>query len=142
MRWIANWHSQSIQTWTVDRLTGIFSPNDVSWIIWGTKRLLVFKCFLGDIAPGIPEIESAFRAELGALYVKAVRHVGKSEDTDVDMTAAASAMQVAFNPDLDDAQDMPDELMQINGAVDDDTLHLSYHIIRWYTSTKRSLQRA
>ena len=32
--------------------------------------------------------------------------------------------------DLDDAHDMPDELMQMNGAVDDDTLRLSYHLIR------------
>ena len=55
------------------------------------------------------------------------------EDTNVDMaerTAAASAMQAAFDPDLDDAHDMPDELMQMNGAVDDDTLRLSYHLIR------------
>ena len=49
------------------------------------------------------------------------------EDTNVDMaepTAAASAMQAAFDPDLDDAYDMPDELMQMNGVVD----------VRWMTT--------
>jgi PIF1-like helicase len=65
------------------------------------------------------------------------------DDTAVDMaerTAAASAIQVAFDPDLDDAHDMPDEFMQMNGAVDDDTLRLSYHLTRqrWAKEDQRT----
>src|SRR6266480_6100335 len=55
------------------------------------------------------------------------------DDVDVDMaewTASASAMQIAFNPDLDDTEDVLDDSVQINGAVDDNTLRLSYYLIR------------
>src|SRR5436309_10702404 len=55
------------------------------------------------------------------------------DDVDVDMaerTASASAMQIAFNPDLDETEDVLDDSVQINSAVDDNTLHLSYHLIR------------
>jgi hypothetical protein len=55
------------------------------------------------------------------------------DDIKVDMVervAAASAMQITFNPDLDDAEEILDERDQITGAVDDDTLRLSYHLIR------------
>jgi hypothetical protein len=39
-------------------------------------------------------------------------------------------MQVAFNSDLDDAEDMLDRSVEINGSLDDYTLRLSYHLIR------------
>src|SRR5271170_7675936 len=51
------------------------------------------------------------------------------DDVDVDM-AERKAMQTTLNPDLDDNDEALDESVQINGAVDDDTLHLSYHLIR------------
>src|SRR5579871_2826950 len=54
------------------------------------------------------------------------------EDVDVDMAErklAASAMQDTFNPNLDD-EDEELESMEINGSIDDDTLRLSYHLIR------------
>src|SRR5436309_13873739 len=46
------------------------------------------------------------------------------DDVDVDMaerTASASAMQIAFNPDLDETEDVLDDSVQINSAVDDNT---------------------
>src|SRR5467141_1086199 len=55
------------------------------------------------------------------------------DDVDVDMAerkAAASAMQDAFNPDPEDIENMVDETTEINGSVDDDTLRLSYHLVR------------
>src|SRR6202046_1238860 len=55
------------------------------------------------------------------------------DDVDVDMAerkAAASAMQDVFNPDLEDTENMVDETTEINGSVDDDTLRLSYHLVR------------
>ena len=55
------------------------------------------------------------------------------DDVDVDMAerkAAASAMQDAFNPDPEDTENMVDETTEINGSVDDDTLRLSYHLVR------------
>ena len=68
------------------------------------------------------------------------RNVGtlrkSKEDVAVDMSerkAAASAMQGAFNPELDEVEEeMLDASVQTNGAVDD-TLRLSYHLIkgRW-----------
>ena len=36
----------------------------------------------------------------------------------------------AFDPDLGDDDDMTEESEPINDSVDDDTLHLSYHLIR------------
>ena len=39
-------------------------------------------------------------------------------------------MQVIFNPDLDDSDEALDESVLENGTVDDDTLRLSYHLIR------------
>jgi hypothetical protein len=42
----------------------------------------------------------------------------------------ASAMQVAFDPDLDDADDRVEDSELMNGSVDDDTLRISYHLIR------------
>jgi PIF1-like helicase/Helitron helicase-like domain at N-terminus len=58
------------------------------------------------------------------------------DDVDIDMIerkAAASAMQNAFNPDLDDADEMVAGSTVLNGSVDNDTLRLSYHLIkqRW-----------
>ena len=44
--------------------------------------------------------------------------------------AAASAMQDAFNPDPEDVDNTVDETTEINGSVDDDTLRLSYHLVR------------
>src|SRR5581483_6070611 len=38
--------------------------------------------------------------------------------------------QVAFDPELDGAEETIDEVRQINSAVDDDTLRLSYHLVR------------
>jgi hypothetical protein len=73
------------------------------------------------------------------------RNVGtqrkSKNDVAVDMSerkAAASAMQVAFNPDLDEVEEMLDASFQINGAVDDDTLRLSYHLIRGTLDERRS----
>jgi uncharacterized protein YabN with tetrapyrrole methylase and pyrophosphatase domain len=54
-------------------------------------------------------------------------------DVDVDMAerkAAVSAMQDAFNPDPEDIENTVDETTEINGSVDDDTLRLSYHLVR------------
>jgi hypothetical protein len=68
-------------------------------------------------------------------YTQNVEILRKSrEDVDIDMAerkAAASAMQVAFDPNPDDPDDMAKELM--NGSVNDITLRLSYHLIerRW-----------
>ena len=36
----------------------------------------------------------------------------------------------AFDPDLGDDDDMTEESEPINDSVDDDTLRLSYHLIR------------
>jgi hypothetical protein len=55
------------------------------------------------------------------------------DDVDVDMAErklAASAMQVTFNPDLGENDEDLDGSAPINGSVDDDTLRLSYHLIR------------
>ena len=55
------------------------------------------------------------------------------DDVDVDMAerkAAASAMQDAFNPEPEDNENPVDETAEINGSVDDDTLRLSYHLVR------------
>jgi hypothetical protein len=70
-------------------------------------------------------------------FVRNVEILRKSkEDADVDMIerkAAASAMQIAFNPDGDDGDEILDEASDINGSVDDDTLRTSYYLIkrRW-----------
>jgi hypothetical protein len=67
-------------------------------------------------------------------YARNVEILRKSrEDVDIDMAerkAAASAMQVAFDPDLDDADDRVEDSELMNGSVDDDTLRISYHLIR------------
>jgi len=67
-------------------------------------------------------------------YARNVEILRKSkDDVDVDTAerkAAASAMQIAFDPNLDDADDMIEEPELMNGSVDDDTLRLSYHLIR------------
>src|SRR5271163_4419954 len=68
----------------------------------------------------------------GALqeFARNVELLRKSkDDVDVDM-AERKAIQTTFNPDLDDSDEALDESVQINGAVDDDTLRLSYHLIR------------
>jgi hypothetical protein len=67
-------------------------------------------------------------------FARNVELLRKSKnDVDVDMAerkAAASAMQVSFNPDLDAVDEVLDESAQENGTVDDDSLRLSYHLIR------------
>ena len=56
------------------------------------------------------------------------------DDVDVDLAernAAASAMQATFNPDFGDNDEVLDEgSVQVNGSIDDDTLRISYHLIR------------
>jgi hypothetical protein len=67
-------------------------------------------------------------------YARNVEILRKSkDDVDVDMAerkASASAMQTAFDPNLDDADNMIEEPELMNGSVDDDTLRLSYHLVR------------
>jgi len=60
------------------------------------------------------------------------------DDADVDLAerkASASAMQPTFNPDLDvdDDNSVLDESVQMSSSIDDDTLRLSYYLIkrRW-----------
>ena len=66
-------------------------------------------------------------------YARNVEILRKSkDDVEVDTAermAAASAMQHAFDPDLGD-DDLTEESEPINDSVDDDTLRLSYHLIR------------
>ena len=67
-------------------------------------------------------------------YARNVEVLGKSkDDIEVDTaewTAAVSAMQHAFDPDIGGDNDMTEESEPINDSVDDDTLRLSYHPTR------------
>jgi hypothetical protein len=45
-------------------------------------------------------------------------------------TSKLRGMQDAFNPDPEDIENTVDETTEINGSVDDDTLRLSYHLVR------------
>jgi Helitron helicase-like domain at N-terminus/PIF1-like helicase len=83
-------------------------------------------------------------------FARNVQLLRKSkDDADVDKVermTLASAMKEAFNPDLDNAQDTLDEVADINGtgingSVADDTLRLSYNLIRrrWITEDRSTV---